>query len=129
MANVIAERVLLKHKDLSRVRREFTRTQDGRSAVWTLSRTTNAVVCRAHEVEQVLASLRQHMHGAVVIWGGFGGDKTAIAMEAAATLRIKQPNMTAFSLIMRGGRAQLLRPVVCTGPGPDIVSVPLLYIC
>ena len=103
LADIIVERVLQRLKDLGRVPRDFARNLDTRPAVWTLSRTTNALVGREREVKVVLAALRRH--GAAVVWGGPGEGKTTVAMEAARRLRAKEPQMTALALDVRGERA------------------------
>jgi hypothetical protein len=106
LADVIVERVLQHLKDLGRVPRDFTRRPGRHPAAWTISRTTQTVIGRERDVEVVLKSLRRH--GAAAIWGGPGEGKTTIAMEAAAQLRIDEPNLDAFTLDMRGKRAALV---------------------
>ncbi len=103
LANDIVKRVEQKLKDVGRVPRDFVRNPGRRPAVWTLSRTTTSLIGREDEVQLVFTSLRQH--GAAVIAGGPGEGKTTIAMEAAARLREKKPNLSAFELDMRGERA------------------------
>ena len=65
LANDIVERVLQRLAHLGRIPRHFTPKLGNRAATWTLSRTTNAIVGREHEIELVQASLRRH--GAAVI--------------------------------------------------------------
>ena len=106
LANGIVDRVLKKLKELGRVRSDFVRSQGRRAAVWTLTRTRDALIGRGGEVEAVLTSLQ--LHGAAVIWGGPGEGKTSVAMEAAARLREHEPDLSAFELDMRGVRSPVL---------------------
>ena len=98
LVTAVVDRVEEKLKALGRVPSGFVR--GARSVAWTLSRMTTALVGRETEVQDVLASLRQH--GAAVIWGGPGEGKSTIAMEAAARLHADNSVLGAFELDMRG---------------------------
>ena len=89
-------------------------------AIWTLSRAAGAVVGREGEIKAVLTSLQQH--GSAVIWGGPGEGKATVAMEAAARLRVDEPDLHAFALNMRGEHFPLLWDYA-----PSWIQVALTY--
>ena len=97
--------MLPKLRALRRVPRGVHFIMKDTAPVWTLGRTTNALVGRELQIRRVLASLRRR--GAAVIWGGPGVGKTTVAMEAAARLCAEEPALTAFAIDMRGARADL----------------------
>ena len=111
LADAIVGRVMPKLRDLRRVPSGLQVVLNDTAPVWTLSRTTNALVGRAIELEMVLASLRRH--GAAVISGGPGEGKTTVAMQAAARLCAEEPGLTAFALDMRGLSAALAECQMC----------------
>ncbi len=100
MADAIINRVKQRLKHLRRIPRNLERVQSSNENVWTLSRTTNALVGRRGEVQAALAGLLRH--GAAVVWGGPGEGKKTVAMEAAAQLRAVEPGPFALALDMRG---------------------------